>query len=100
MVYDYTYMYIFQMIFADRHYASILLLQLTVCVFIAHAQGFKSLGAHSPATGGPIVLYGKFPPPSVFYHHFVKTGKLLLMRNVLNETGYGIYQTWTDDYLR
>ena len=49
---------------------------------------------------GVTVLGGKFPPPTVFFHHFMKGSEPLHMSGVLNETNYPAFNKWTDDYLR
>lgn len=77
-----------------------LLIIIVVAAVTVVAQPFKKLGQHSPPSRGATVLGGKFPPASVFYHHFVRLGKPLLMKNVLVETGYPAYKLWTDKYLR
>ena len=62
--------------------------------------GFQRLGKHKPPSYGVTMLGGKFPPPGVFYHHFVKPGKPLLMKDVLGSFNYDPFIKWSDDYLR
>ncbi|XP_052793060.1 uncharacterized protein LOC128226968 [Mya arenaria] len=62
--------------------------------------GLKRLGTHSNPAKGVTVLGGKFPPPAVFYNHFMRGSEPLLMKNVLNETDFPAFNKWTDTYLR
>lgn len=78
--------------------ATVCLIALAVAACTV-ADPLKRLGQHSPPSKGATILAGKFPPPSVFYHHFVHASKPLLMKNVLEETKYPAFMKWTDDYL-
>ncbi|XP_052279189.1 uncharacterized protein LOC127877397 isoform X2 [Dreissena polymorpha] len=58
------------------------------------------LGQHSTPAKGVAVLGSKFPPPPVFFHHFMQGSQGLLMKDVLNDTNYPAFRMWTDEYLK
>ncbi|XP_053405427.1 bifunctional peptidase and arginyl-hydroxylase JMJD5-like [Mercenaria mercenaria] len=77
----------------------VIVLSLLVSLSIVVVGQFKKLGSHKPPSKGATILAGKFPPPTVFYSHFIEKGQPLLMKGVLNETGYTAFVKWTDKYL-
>ena len=58
----------------------------------------KPLGAHMSPMG--ITVIGKFSTPSVFYEHFVKLEKPILMKQPLVNSQYQAFFKWDDYYFR
>ncbi|XP_012945425.1 uncharacterized protein LOC101845590 [Aplysia californica] len=58
----------------------------------------QKLGAHKDPQG--ITMNGKFSDPTVFYVHFVRPGKPILMRGVLTDVDHPGLTQWTDEYFK
>lgn len=58
----------------------------------------KKLGSHRDPLG--VTMIGKFSTPAVFYGHFVKPGKPLWMRSVLDAVEHPGLTNWTDTFFR
>ena len=60
----------------------------------------KMLGKHIRASVDTDAIGTRFPHPINMFNHFIKPGKPLLMKAVLEETDYPAYTQWTDKYLK
>lgn len=75
-----------------------------VCIFSglvsSHdpAGHLKPLGSHLPPNV-EIPVLSKFPSPMEFYEKYVKKGKPVLFKNVLETVNLPLYHKWTDAYL-
>ena len=82
-----------------KYFATLHVLIATFSIMQTSIAGFERLGKLSPSLG-TTVLGGKFPQTAVMYNHFIKPGKPLLMKAVLEETMYPAFLDWTDEYLK
>ena len=58
----------------------------------------QKLGSHMDPFG--VTFVGKFNNPAVFYNHFIKPGKPLQFKNVLEDLRHPGLSEWTDKYLK
>ena len=58
----------------------------------------RRFGVHMDPMG--VTAIGRFSSPGVFYGHFVKTNRPILMQSALSDAGHPGLDIWSDDFLR